>query len=195
MEYDPMKPELESRTLRDRCVGFWRFLHTRVVSRLRIGWWRLLGANVDWTVLFYGKVYFTGRYSNLCLGRHVSVNPGVLFNASSTIWVGDFVNLSAFSQIHTAALDIGCRPPRPHRVEAVRIEDGVWIAAGVIVAPGARIRKDAVVGANSLVLGEVAEHCLYAGNPARKIRDLYAAIDSGANEEDRADSGWAPDAQ
>lgn len=52
----------------------------------------------------------------------------------------------------------------------VIIEDDVWIGYGAIILPGAILRKGCVVGAGSVVTGEVEEYSLVAGNPARFIR-------------------------
>lgn len=54
----------------------------------------------------------------------------------------------------------------------VIIEDEVWIGAGVIILPGVRIGRCAVIGAGSVVTKDVESYCVYAGIPAKKIRRL-----------------------
>ena len=49
------------------------------------------------------------------------------------------------------------------------IGDDVWIGANTTVLDGARIDTGAVVGANSLVRGELSPYCVYAGNPLKQI--------------------------
>ncbi|WP_291571677.1 acyltransferase [Clostridium sp. UBA4548] len=49
------------------------------------------------------------------------------------------------------------------------IEDDVWIGANCVVLDGSIIKKGAVIGANSLVNGEVPEYSICVGSPARKI--------------------------
>ena len=51
----------------------------------------------------------------------------------------------------------------------VVIEDDVWIGASSVLLDGALIRSGAVVGAGSLVRGELEAYTVYAGNPLRKI--------------------------
>jgi acetyltransferase-like isoleucine patch superfamily enzyme len=46
-----------------------------------------------------------------------------------------------------------------------------WLAAGVMVCPGVSISDGSVVGARSLVAADLAEWAVYAGVPARKIKD------------------------
>lgn len=56
-------------------------------------------------------------------------------------------------------------PERP-----VSIGDGSWIGHGTVVLPGARIGRHVTVGANSVVVGELPDYCVAAGNPAKIIR-------------------------
>jgi acetyltransferase-like isoleucine patch superfamily enzyme len=41
---------------------------------------------------------------------------------------------------------------------------------GTIVLPGARIGRNVAVGANSVVTGDLPDHCVAAGVPARVLR-------------------------
>ncbi len=50
------------------------------------------------------------------------------------------------------------------------IGDGSWLGHGTVVLPGARIGRNVVVGANSVVKGELPDDCLAAGVPARVLR-------------------------
>ena len=51
------------------------------------------------------------------------------------------------------------------------IEDDVWIGSNVCILPGVKIRKGAVVGANSVVKAntELEEYTIYAGSPVKKV--------------------------
>lgn len=52
----------------------------------------------------------------------------------------------------------------------VCIGSDVWIGANVTVRPGVRIGDGAIVGANSVVTGDIPPYAIYAGCPARLIR-------------------------
>ena len=56
-------------------------------------------------------------------------------------------------------------PSRP-----VSIGDGSWLGHGVIVLPGSTIGRHVVVGAGSVVVGDIPDHCVAVGNPARVVR-------------------------
>ena len=49
---------------------------------------------------------------------------------------------------------------------------GSWLGAGAIILPGARIGRNVVVAAGSVVRGEVPDRCVVAGVPARIVREF-----------------------
>ena len=54
----------------------------------------------------------------------------------------------------------------------VIIEENVWIGEKSIVLKGTKIGKNSIIGAGSVVSGEVPENVIFAGNPAREIKKL-----------------------
>jgi acetyltransferase-like isoleucine patch superfamily enzyme len=60
-------------------------------------------------------------------------------------------------------------------VEApVRIGSGSWLGANAIVLPGSTIGEHVVVAAGAVVRGEIPDHCVVAGVPAKIIRRYVA---------------------
>jgi acetyltransferase-like isoleucine patch superfamily enzyme len=55
--------------------------------------------------------------------------------------------------------------PRP-----VSVGDGAWLGHGTVVLPGSTIGRHAVVGAGSIVAGDLPDHCVAVGNPARVVK-------------------------
>jgi acetyltransferase-like isoleucine patch superfamily enzyme len=53
-----------------------------------------------------------------------------------------------------------------------RIEDNVWLGAGVVVTGGVTIGERAVVGANSVVTRDIPPRTIAAGVPAKVIRPI-----------------------
>lgn len=51
------------------------------------------------------------------------------------------------------------------------IGDGTFIAAGVIILKGSCIGKNCVIGAGSVVSGNIPDNQIWAGNPAKLIRN------------------------
>lgn len=50
------------------------------------------------------------------------------------------------------------------------IEDGVWIGMDALILSGVRIGQGAVIGAGSVVVGEVPAYAIIGGNPAKIIK-------------------------
>lgn len=63
-------------------------------------------------------------------------------------------------------------PDAPVEAQPVHVSDNVWIGFDTVVLPGTRIGTGSVIGARSVVVGEIPEYCVAAGNPARVIRSL-----------------------
>jgi len=63
---------------------------------------------------------------------------------------------------------------------SVSIGDGSWLGHGSIVLPGSRIGKHVVVGANSVVTGDLPDFSVAVGSPARVVRRYEPG------------TGWAP---
>ncbi|MBQ7035727.1 MAG: hypothetical protein IJN34_08330 [Clostridia bacterium] len=55
-------------------------------------------------------------------------------------------------------------------VEEVIIGQDVWLAANVTVLKGSRIEDGAVIGAKSLVKGEISQNAVAVGIPAKVIK-------------------------
>jgi acetyltransferase-like isoleucine patch superfamily enzyme len=78
-------------------------------------------------------------------------------------------------------------------VEApVRVGSGSWLGANVVVLPGADIGEHVVVAAGAVVRGEIPDHCVVAGVPARIVRRWLPDrgwVDEGALETAADDAG------
>ena len=84
------------------------------------------------------------------------------------VWTGHHVYIT--DQNHGYAdLDLPIsRQVMPER--PVSIGSGSWLGHGTVVLPGAKIGRHVVVGANSVVTGELPDNCVAAGTPARVIK-------------------------
>ena len=61
-------------------------------------------------------------------------------------------------------------PTLPLMRPTITIGDGVWVAAGAFVGPGVTVGHNSVVGARAVVVRDVPEGVVVAGNPARVVR-------------------------
>ena len=97
---------------------------------------------------------------------HLSIEIG------DDVWTGHHVYIT--DQNHgyedlTRPISVQVQPERP-----VSIGDGSWLGHGTVVLPGARIGRHVVIGANSVVTGEIPDFTVAAGAPAKVLRDLRA---------------------
>ena len=54
----------------------------------------------------------------------------------------------------------------------IEVHDGCWIGANSTILPGSVIEKGCVIAAGSVVKGLLKPNRLYAGVPAKEIRQL-----------------------
>jgi maltose O-acetyltransferase len=148
-------------------AGPLREVWVKLRSVLCRGIFRRMGGNV-WVAhgarFGYGGDMEIGDYSGL--GRDCYVTNARIGNY---VMMGpDFLYVAANHPFERT--DVPMRLQGRSRVEALVIEDDVWIGARVIVLPGVRIGRGAVIGAGSVVTKDVPEYAVVGGNPARVIR-------------------------
>lgn len=57
--------------------------------------------------------------------------------------------------------------------QKIIVEDDVWIGVGSILLSGVTIGLGSIIAAGSVVTKDVEPYSIYAGNPARKIRNRF----------------------
>jgi carbonic anhydrase/acetyltransferase-like protein (isoleucine patch superfamily) len=112
-----------------------------------------------------------GPDARLLIGDRVFINQGVTIAVTESIEIGDDTKIGDFSTI----LDSNyheLEPGRPDKPQPVTIGKNVWLGTGVLVMPGSRIGDHTVVGARSVVRGELPPRVLAVGNPAKAVKQL-----------------------
>lgn len=112
------------------------------------------------------------RYFNVnkmpILGKSVSLMNTVM-DCNDQITIGDYVSFGHDCMLLTGKHDMYARMEerqvKPMR-EPIVIGNGVWIASGVIICAGVTIGDHAVIGAGSVVVGDVPPEEFWAGVPA-----------------------------
>ena len=123
----------------------------------------------DQTVLRVGSRCVIGR------GSHIVAHHSILIG--DDVYTGPYVYIT--DQNHAYAdpdVPIGRQWPVN---TAVSIGSGTWLGAGAVILPGARVGRNVVVAAGSVVRGTIPDRCVVAGVPARVVR------------EDVSGTGWA----
>lgn len=99
--------------------------------------------------------------AKVTIGRYVSIAPGVILVTDSS---------PSNSPVLMNNPLVGERLIRRAPIE---IEDDCWLGAGVIILPGVKIGRAAVIGAGAVVTRDVAAGDVVAGVPARAIRNIW----------------------
>ena len=116
-----------------------------------------------------------GGSGDIIIGARCTINSGCVFYSGNGITMGNDVAIAAnctFAPVNHAFGSKGMLI-REQRFKpgkgGIVIEDDVWIGAGCVLLDGAILRKGCVIGALSLVRGEVPAYSIQAGNPLRQI--------------------------
>ncbi|MFX4292228.1 acyltransferase [Streptomyces bohaiensis] len=99
-------------------------------------------------------------------GSHVVVEAPV--DVADDVFLGPYCYVTSTNHSYDdPARPVGLQWPR---AAPVAIGPGSWIGAGAVVLPGARLGRNVVVAAGAVVRGEIPDHTVVAGVPARAVR-------------------------
>lgn len=111
-------------------------------------------------ILTLGDGVVLGRGSHVIADTTVTVGPNT--------YCGPYVYITSTNHSYDDPdQPVGRQWPR---MEPVVIGPGCWIGTGAVVLPGARLGRNVVVAAGAIVRGEVPDHSVVAGAPARVVR-------------------------
>lgn len=116
--------------------------------------------------------FFCDYGYNIRIGRGVFLNFNCVLLDVTSIEIGDQTQIGPAVQIYAAdhPRDPAARRANLESGRPVRIGANVWIGGGAIILPGVTIGDDAIIGAGSIVTGNVPSGSTVAGNPARPLR-------------------------
>lgn len=124
-------------------------------------------------IYVHGKIY-VGNWKNVQIGKHCSVNRGVVIQGFNEVKIGERVVLSVNALILDGNLDhkhLIKYKKRIHKPNYVYIGNEVWIGAASIILPGVSIGDRSIVAAGSVVTQSFPENVIIGGNPAKIIRE------------------------
>lgn len=127
-----------------------------------------------------GNVTVAAKQGHFSVGDFVHIGGGSHFSCSGGIELASFVTISQGVRVYSASDDYSgnslTNPMTPKELRnevrgLVKINEHVIIGSGSVVLPSLNLGTGAAVGALSLVKGDLDEWSIYAGSPAKKIRD------------------------
>lgn len=110
----------------------------------------------------------------ISIGNRVFIGECCQFNCVTKITIGDDTMIAANTTIVDVSHGIDKHATinkQPSFGDEIAIGNDVWIGAGCIILKGVMIGDGSVVGAGSLVNKSIPPYQVWAGSPARFIRD------------------------
>jgi maltose O-acetyltransferase len=145
--------------------------------RLRVLVHRLFGMRIGRSTLIRGRLKLTGPpgcTSRLTIGSYCFFTTPLHIDLNSDVVIGNCVTIGHDVAIVTSAHRIGGPDRRcGKQVPApIRIGDGCWIGARVLLLPGIVVGDGSIIAAGAVVNSNVEPHTIVGGVPARLIRRL-----------------------
>jgi putative colanic acid biosynthesis acetyltransferase WcaF len=159
--------ELVLRVLWAACGPAFRW-SPRLLWGWRSGLLRLFGAKVGSRVRVDPSVRVFAPW-NLEIGSDSSVGYDVILYNLGPISIGDRVTISQRAHLCAGTHDY-TDARMPLQKVPIAIGDEAWVCADAFVGPGVHIGPRAVAGARAVVMRDVPEAAVVAGNPARVIK-------------------------
>jgi acetyltransferase-like isoleucine patch superfamily enzyme len=145
-------------------------------GRLEIGRWVHLGDGTSLRChegsMRIGDKVVMGR--NNTLNCYLDVEVGAATLLADWVYVTDFDHRT--EDVHRPIKDQGIvKSP-------VRIGPDTWVGVKVSVLRGSRVGRGCVLGAHAVVRGDIPDHAIAVGAPARVVRDRMADYEAAAAE-------------
>lgn len=113
-----------------------------------------------------------------CYGRNISVGKGTYINMNCNfiddglIKIGENVLFGPAVTLATVGHPVNPGMREYMYTAPVVIGNNCWLGANVVVLPGAKIGNNSVIGAGSVVVHDIPDNSVAAGNPCRVIREI-----------------------
>ncbi|HET6566573.1 MAG TPA: acyltransferase [Rhodothermales bacterium] len=139
-------------------------------------------------ILVYKHTHHSSKEGGLIVGDNSVIATGVnLRAAGGRIIIGENSGIGEYSvliaanhAVHRGGLYLKSRWDE-ERTDVV-LGDNVWIGAGCYLLPGCEVGDNSVVGAGSVVNKKIPPNEIWAGAPARKIKDVpFRAADESCD--------------
>ena len=132
---------------------------------------RMYGIQAHTTSIRPGS-YFGSR--NITIGQGTRVNYRCFFDGAAPIRIGKNCGIGMEVMFCTSTHEIG---PAFERAGSdspgpITVGDGCWIGARSVIMPGVTIGNGCVIATGAIVNRDCAPNGLYAGVPAKRIKEL-----------------------
>jgi putative colanic acid biosynthesis acetyltransferase WcaF len=129
---------------------------------------KMMGAKIGQGVHIYNSADIYMPW-NLQIGDWSSIGEHAYIYNLGHVKIGDRCTVSHRTHICAGTHDymsVDMKLLKP----TISINDMVWICADAFIGPGVSVGRGAVIGARSVIVKDVKDWCVMAGNPARTIK-------------------------
>lgn len=132
---------------------------------------RRCGVDVVTTDVRPGCWFFS---ADVRIGEMTLINHRCYFDSRESITVGDHCSLAPEVMLCTSGHRPGDAAKRAGAYEAapINVRNGSWLGTRATILGGVTIGEGCIVAAGAVVTQDCAPHGMYAGVPARRVRDL-----------------------
>ena len=161
-------------------------------NKVKIALWYL-----TWVLFFKTAVPFSNRFKAFLLkiwgaeiGKGVVIKPRVTIKYPWNLKIGNYSWIGENSWIdNLAPVSVGSnvvvsqgaylltgnhdftKTSFDLLIKEIILENGVWVGAKAIVAPGIKMKSHSMLTAGSVLTMDSDEYSIYQGNPAKKIKE------------------------
>jgi acetyltransferase-like isoleucine patch superfamily enzyme len=184
--------KISGRVIGTYCLGFFDAAITSIhvkTGTSTLDLIRLLKRRIK-SIVFQKIKILNTKYPQYEIGRHTYGNPEIrTWNEGATLKIGAFCSIADGVKIFLGGehrVDWTTTYPftalwedarhiigHPKTKGDVVIGNDVWIGSEAVIMSGVHIGDGAVVGARAVVSKDIKPYAVYAGNPARKVRNRF----------------------
>jgi len=126
--------------------------------------------------------------SRITLCQGCELGPRTYISSATEVYIGEYVLTApnVFIGDHNHEYENISVPIMKQGIKKVTqgkviIEQGTWLGTNVVVVGNVRIGRNCVIGANSVVIKDIPDYCVAAGNPAKVIKRYDMEIKGWVN--------------
>lgn len=115
----------------------------------------------------------------IIIGNNVAINKNVMINAdiNGIIEIGDNVLIGPNVVLRASSHSFDGDKSKPikqqgHKPGKIIIKNNVWIGSNVVILPNIQINERVIIGAGSIVTKDLESNGIYAGVPAKLIKNF-----------------------
>lgn len=138
----------------------------------RFKFYRIAGIDIEKSRIRFG-CKFDGD-NKVIIKQDVFINCNIYFDCNERITIGENTFVGNDVAFITTSHDVGTQKQRAGKniYLPIVVGEGCWIGARSTILPGVTIDNGCIIAAGALVNKDCKPNGLYAGVPAKRIKDL-----------------------